>query len=500
MFKKMLSLALAILTIATLTACGGKQETQETTAAATTEAAATSATDTAATEATKSEQDILLSELPTGNYEGETFRVLNVEMAWADTPFSAEELMGESLNDALYTRDLRLQELLGIKIEEIRDTASNIDTAVAKSVMAQDGAYQAVINMMRCVGSYAQHQYAEDMSTYDGLQFNKPWWNTEMIDSYNFGNKIYVLFGDFHIGWATSHYIIGFSKSLVANNNLEDPYTLIDRNEWTWDKMYEMMNVVAHDVNGDGKYTTENDVYGIGHFNNAPKCFIMSANVSLLSYDAEGIPSFTAHTNEKYLAAWEKMITYFASDARLVSMPGIEGYSKISGSTDGYKTLFSEGRLLFYDEVIGTLRDQRDSAHEYGIVPHPKYEASQSDYYSPVNPDAMTMIIPYGDTQREMTATVLENLCAYSHYEVMPVFVETTLHYKFAQDAKSIEVLNTVLESNMFDISFSYNWGEIAGTLDNLAKTGTANITSTLNASSKALGKLITKTVEALTE
>ena len=497
MKKRLMSLLLAaLLTTASLIACAGDSEQQTDPSPADT----TVPGETAAPETTHSEKESLLAALPTGNYEGKTFNVLNVTVSWADTPFSAADLTGETFNDALFNRDRTIKEKLGIEIVETLDSAANIDTAVAKSAMAQDGAYQAVINQMGRVGSYAINNYAEDLSAYTALQLDKPWWNTEMIESFNFGKKLPVLFGDFHIGWATSHYIIGFSKSLITDNNLEDPYTLIEKNEWTWDKMYEMMNAVARDVNGDGQYKTEDDIYGIGHYNNAPKSFIMSAGVSLLSYDNEGIPSFTAHQNEKYLSAWSKMITYFASDERLVSMPGINGYNKINPNMDGYKTLFSEGRLLFYHEVIGTLRDQRESAHEYGIMPHPKYDASQEAYYSPINPSAMTLIVPYGDADPEMTGIVLENLCAYSHYIVMPAFVETTLHYKYARDAQSIEVLNTVLASNMFELAYSYNWSSIWGTMDDIAKSGTANITSFMTQMSKVIAKQIEKTVSTLTE
>ena len=497
MFKRKLSLILAaLLTAASLSACAGSNVTGKDTTPADT----TAAGETNAPETTQSEQERLLSELPTGNFSGKTFNILNVTVGWADTQFSATELTGESYNDALYKRDQQIKDKLGIEIVELRDSAGSIDTAVSTSAMAQDGAYQAVINQMGRVGSYAQNNYVEDMSTYSALQLDKPWWNSAMIEKFNFGNKATVLFGDFHIGWATSHYIIAFSKSLVSDNGLEDPYTLMGKNEWTWDKMYEMMNAVARDVNGDGQYKTEDDIYGIGHYNNAPKSFIMSAEVSLLSYDNEGLPSFTAHEDEKYITAWEKLITYFASDERLVSMPGITGYNKIDPNTDGYKTLFSEGRLLFYDEVIGTLRDQRESSHEYSIMPHPKYDASQEAYYSPVNPSAMTLVVPFGDANPEMTGIVLENLCAYSHYTVMPVFVETTLHYKFAQDETSIGVLNTVLESNMFEIAYAYNWSGIWGQMDSLAQAGMTNITAQLKQLSKVVEKQIEKTVATLTE
>lgn len=498
MRKRMFALLLAaLLTAVPLSACAGEGDPGK---HDTTTSTTASAGEAAAPETTQSEKDRLLGELPTGNFTGQTFNVLNVTVGWADTQFSAVDLTGETYNDALCRRDQQITEKLGVTIVETRDSAGNIDSTVAKSALARDGAYQAVINQMGRVGSYAQNNYVEDMSTYEALDLEKPWWNTEMIEFFNFGTKTPVLFGDFHIGWATSHYIIGFSKKLITDNDLEDPYALVEKNEWTWDKMYEMMNVAARDVNGDGEYKTEDDIYGIGHYNNAPKSFIMSADVSLLSYDSDGIPTFTAQDNEKYLTAWEKMVTYFASDERLVSMPGIPGYNKIDPSMDGYKTLFAEGRLLFYDEVIGTLRDQRESAHEYGIVPHPKYDASQEKYYSPVNPSAMTLVVPCGDLNPEMTGIVLENLCAYSHYIVMPAFVETTLHYKYARDAQSIDVLNTVLESNMFELAYSYNWSGIWGQMDSLAQAGITNITSHLTQLSKIIAKQMEKTIQTLTE
>ena len=74
------------------------------------------------------------------------------------------------------------------------------------------------------------------------------------------------------------------------------------------------------------------------------------------------------------------------------------------------------------------------------------------------------------------------------------------LLYKYAQDAKAIAVLNTVLESNMFDIAFSYNWGDIISTLDGLAKNGQANITSKLKGEAGAIEKMIDKTMDSLTK
>ena len=52
----------------------------------------------------------------------------------------------------------------------------------------------------------------------------------------------------------------------------------------------------------------------------------------------------------------------------------------------------------------------------------------------------------------------------------------------------------------MFDIAFSYNWGDIISTLDGLAKNGQANITSKLKGEAGAIEKMIAKTMDSLTK
>lgn len=497
--KRILAFILAgTMLAASLAACAGDGASKDTTAAPTT----TAPGETAAPETTMSEQDRLLSELPTGDFKDKTFNVMTVDVHWGDIPFSATELTGETFNDALFKRNEMIMDKLGVEIVETRAANADISDMLANSAQTQDGEFQAAIIEMTHLAGALQNNYVEDATNYDALQFDMPWWNQEMIDRFNFGDKTTVLFGDFHIGWASAHYVTAFSKPLITDSGLEDPYVLMEKNEWTWDKAYEMMNQVARDVNGDGQYKTEDDIYGIGHYSNAPQSFILSAGpeLSMLEFDNEGKPTFTVHQNEKYLTAWEKMIRYFCSDERLVSMPGINGYKKIDPSQDGYKTIFAEGRLLFYNDGIGTLRDQRESEHEYGLAPSPKYDASQKEYYTAIARNAPAMVIPLGNYDTEFMGITLENICAYSHYTVMPAFVETTLHYKYARDEQSIAVLNDILDSNAYEISFCYNWSSINGSMQLLVEKGIGNIAAQMTQLARVIQKQIDKTYDALTE
>ena len=111
-----LILALAMLTLSVV-ACGAKTEDP----AATTTAPADEATTTAATEATTTaatEETLppeLADTLPDVNFTGETFKVLIREESKYE--MTSEEITGDLVRDAVYNRELTVEERLGLNIE-----------------------------------------------------------------------------------------------------------------------------------------------------------------------------------------------------------------------------------------------------------------------------------------------------------------------------------------------------------------------------------------------
>ena len=96
---------------ALLTACGNG-ETAETEKTADT----AGGTDTETAAETLSEKEQLLAALPTGDYGGYDFMMLNNESNFAYTQMGAEELTGEGINDAIYNRNLSIGERFNVKI------------------------------------------------------------------------------------------------------------------------------------------------------------------------------------------------------------------------------------------------------------------------------------------------------------------------------------------------------------------------------------------------
>ena len=126
---------------ALLTACGNG-ETAETEKTADT----AGGTDTETAAETLSEKEQLLAALPTGDYGGYDFMMLNNESNFAYTQMGAEELTGEGINDAIYNRNSAVADRLNVKLTENRVGYAEVTSTMKTAVAAGDSTYSCFWN------------------------------------------------------------------------------------------------------------------------------------------------------------------------------------------------------------------------------------------------------------------------------------------------------------------------------------------------------------------
>ncbi|MBO5274114.1 MAG: hypothetical protein J6I45_05830, partial [Clostridia bacterium] len=101
--------------------------------------------------------------------------------------------------------------------------------------------------------------------------------------------------------------------------------------------------------------------------------------------------------------------------------------------------------------------------NDYGILPIPKYDASQESFGTTVWPYSASLIsVPNISANHEMTGVILEALSAESTYTVIPALYETVLKQKSARDEESIAMLEIIFDSMVFDAGLLYSMGGFA--------------------------------------
>lgn len=89
----------------------------------------------------------------------------------------------------------------------------------------------------------------------------------------------------------------------------------------------------------------------------------------------------------------------------------------------------------------------------YGIVPMPKYDKGQENYYSYVQDQVTSMGILSNVPEKDlaMLGAFLDLFAYESYVKVVPEFYGKTLSYKMLKDQESLDMLHLIYETTEFD-------------------------------------------------
>ncbi len=491
MTKRITALLLVCLMTASLIACSNTTVTGEKTDSS------GSVPLEGETVAETTENDILaelMADVPKEDYQGHEFVMLNNESNFAYTMMTAEELTGESINDAIYNRNVKVSEDLNITISEsivgYSQVTANMNTAIASG----DDTYDCFWNESYLVAPFAVQGKLLDVNEIAAINLEKPWWNDEALSDIQIGTYQYFLVGDLHLMFKESFWMVGFNKNILDENGLGDPYELVREGTWTMDQMKSYMETVALDLDGNG-IMDGNDRFGVTCYSGCVMPLMIGANEVLVEKDADGVPQLVS-PGDRFYSVYEKIVNTMFVDNDYVCLDGKT--QEISQYPDGWHGVFSSGHALFYLEPIGSLKKLRDMDAEFGIIPFPKYEETQENYITYIAKYAALCGIPITSSDPQRTGVILENLCAQSYGDLREAYVDTTLNFKYIRDKESTEMLNLILSTGRFNLTDVLDVSTLSSVLESNALSGKAEIASQYAKIMNACSKLIEKNVKSL--
>ncbi len=475
--KRIIAVLLVILMLApAVISCANNQQTPD----SQTSAADTSAVSDTSDAGTSETSTLPPLEIPKTDYDGYPFHILTgIDETYAMRRVASEELTGEAINDAFYNRNLAVEEMLNIKIEQIDNNNSGNLAAFKTSVTAGDNAYDCVFLNFTDSASAVTGGSCLDLNKLPYVDLEKPWWNRDSIEQLSILGKTYMVGTDLSVGDKDVMWVLFFDKERLAELKLENPYQLVADNKWTFAKFYEMMQKGLNDVNGDGKYTVKDNYGLLTHAENY--CGLWSsAGESLFKLDGNKEPVI-AWGSERFANVWDIIVKIMGSDATYGTDIGFIS----SGLRDG--------RALFATEVVAFIRAYRENEREFGILPMPKFDENQDRYYTYVAVNSMLMLVGK-NVEQERTGEILEALAAKGREIILPAYYDVSLKSKYSRDEESSASLDIIFENRMYDLGLVYSWGGVINKL----KSVDANIASVYASSETSSNKAIQKTLEKI--
>ncbi|MCL2158739.1 MAG: hypothetical protein FWH48_04955 [Oscillospiraceae bacterium] len=403
----------------------------------------------------------ILPDLPEAYYDGHEFNILVTSDVGDEVrnDFWADELTGEVLNDAKYMRNLYVEEKYGVTINNISSGWQNGNgvNLIKKAAAAGDFTYDAAMTTAYDACNLAVSGLILDLKAVDFIDLAKPWWDEKANRDLGIKNKMYFTTGDISQVVNDSIYAVLFNKKLAREFGLEDPYNLVKSGKWTYDKISELGRSVRGDLDGNGTFD-ENDLYGAIIEDDTMMSLISSVGERCAKINGYGDIELSLY-NERTILAVKKYTDW------VFDQTSVYAYQRFSGTGDeidiNFRRMFAGDQALFLMRGMETIAELRAMETDFGILPFPKLDENQTDYFSPVGAwKAMFLSIPAVSEDLGRTAVILEALAAESLYVIRPAYYDKSLIGKHARDEESVEMLDIIISSKMYDFGWYYKFGD----------------------------------------
>ncbi len=411
----------------------------------TTDTTADTTTDTAVTETEKVDP---LAHLDIVDYDGYEFRMLirNAE-AWIDD-MVAEELTGEVVNDAVFKRNTETGERYNITIKHTPSSHYNSETDAKPLILAGEDAYDLVVPHPRVAHQYGNEGLVMDWNTMKYVDLSQSWWDQDARQSFQMASGLYTMIGDISYQSVGMSNAMLFNKNYFDDNHLEYPYQMVRDGKWTLDAFMEMAESYATDVDGDGTFT-DNDIYGYATFQwIGPIQAFYSSGARVIDKNSETY-EFNVY-NERSITMFEKYFSLLNSPYALLDATADNSFDCAS------TILFREGKALFTDVNVSLVLSLREMEDEFGILPWPKLEESDTEYWSNVDAGTNLFTVPITVSDLDRTGLVIETMAILGKEYVIPAYYEVAMKTRDSRDIESAEMLDIIVQNRVFDLGY-YN-------------------------------------------
>lgn len=412
-------------------------------------------------------------ELPEGvNYNGQTFTILSADHVAYE--YDSEEQTGDVVSDAVYERNRNVEDLIGIKLELIKEPGlwADRDTfkaLITNSILANDNSFDIVNGASVIVLPLASEGYFADANQLTYVNFDNPWWVQGQNENLGINGKLYGIIGDASLSLYKDLSVVYFNKSIIENYQLDDPYQLVRDNKWTIDTMLTMITQVSDDLNGDGTIDPENDLLGLIACTVPTRAIQTACEVKVVEYNNDGFPTI-AQLSERDFDLSSKIYQVFSNSDYVYNVDGTN-IATVNAQ------LFAGNHSLFMNNFLYATETLRDMESDFGIIPYAKRDEDQENFHTQIGTSTSMLFVPATNPDLDLTSMVCEAFSYYGYKDLTPAYYEVALKNKYTRDTDVQDMLNIIRDSAQMDFTFAYStsFDPFINTLFEFGKGNTRN-------------------------
>ncbi len=408
-------------------------------------------------------------DLPKLNFNGEEVKIASREFQWyyKELTVAPDEVI-DIVDTAVYKRELAVNNRLGITLKNNLIAGSGSDgyevviQALRTDQNTGDGLYDIGVNNIYHTMGHTTEELFYDLNSFKYIDTTKDYYYSQFVKNATIGNKLYGVMGDGTLSAMKFAFATFFNQQVAADMQVGDLYQVVLDGKWTYEYQFNLIRDAWKDIGSQQYAMDDGDTFGL--ITNpvlGVDPYWSSFNLAILTPDqnngfTKALDYKAAQT--KLTSALEKInnLFYNSNGTRVL------GHEKDDNElTTTAPRLFSQNQTLFatfrLDAVESSfLRDM--PANGYGIIPMPKFDENQKNYYTYVHDLSSVFVVSYGcaPDRHDMVGAAIE--CFFSESEdVRHQFFEIALKVKYQDDENNSKMLDIIIDHIKLDAGWIYS-------------------------------------------
>lgn len=408
------------------------------------------------------------------------------------------EYTGEAVNDAVYERNMKVSDSLGINLEfvEANYNYDQVANSLKTQIQAGDNAWEIIANDMRALANISSEGFLKNIYDNSILNLDAEYWYADAMNDLMFADGgMYLLVGDYFTDALASCHALYVNEEQLDNIFGSQNYVndMVFGGTWTIDEMTKIVEQCYNDTDGNGE-KNEGDMFGyicVGMWGSAIP-MLLGQDVTFVNKAGDSVEF--AFNTERSVAILDKLHDLYYSNGTLTTLANVTAL----------QTNFANQKavIMGYNR-LGDLANLREIEFPFGVVPYPKFDTAQEKYNTSLHDTTEIGAIPSNivGSDLEFVLTCLEVLCRETGKSVIPEYYENGLKVKYADgqdDAKMIDIIHDSICSP-FAVAYDSTLGNFLLRnvfLDPLANNS-VNFASSYSKFEKLAIKLLDRTTEA---
>ncbi len=480
---KILSFLLAVLMLASsLVACGGGNNDDA------------QSTDAATTTGTVVEEGGY-QPLPAMNWEGREYRVLgrDGDYDWSRSfEVYREELPEDVVGKAVYERNMTLNSKYGITVKGTLEI--NYNEAAKLMLEAGDDLYDLIINAPEKHHPFALEGYLLDLYRLQYINMEHEGWMKDTNAQLTFDNKLFYTTNKFLLQDKDRSWALCYNRDMANELNLGHFEDFVFDGTWTIDKVIELGKQATADSDGIPGLA-KGDRWGVGSsetYNFVQLAY--GAGFRFTEVGADGFPVL--------LGASDRMVQILDEVFSLTADRAVY-YCDMDYGPVNYEDCadqeFMRGNVLILTQSTSDYDFHKaNSDFVVGILPNPKYDENQTEYYTiPNRGNGSLFCVPATVVEPDFAGFCLQAITEESVGTSYEAYIETKCKLQDAHDEDAAKCLDLIFNGVVYDIGFVMNIGQLQSTLENKVAKSQTNIYARLY---KSLAKIAQKELDDIKE